>query len=82
MLLDFYRKTKWFIKNYNEISYGKRILNNNDLLLPQVFLGPITYCTDSLITSNNADFIREPKFAKAYKAAAATGFRWSGAVWS
>jgi hypothetical protein len=34
--------------------------------------GPLTYNTDGLATSNNSDFISDPKFAKAYEAAATT----------
>jgi hypothetical protein len=41
------------------------------------FLGPVTYCTDSLVTSNNCDFINEPRFASAYAAALATN-PWDG----
>ncbi|MBW7940937.1 MAG: class I SAM-dependent methyltransferase [Candidatus Kuenenia stuttgartiensis] len=38
----------------------------------KVFHGLITYCTDGLVTSNNCDFIQEPRFAAAYEAAATT----------
>jgi hypothetical protein len=41
------------------------------------FPGKLTYYADSLVTSNNADFIKEPRFKKAYEAAAATN-PWPG----
>jgi O-methyltransferase len=72
MAIDFYRKIKWFIRYYKDISYSKKLANVNEVVLPDVFLGEISYATDCLITSNNCDFIKEPKFAKAYAAAAAT----------
>ena len=34
--------------------------------------GSLTYNADGLATSNNADFIKDPRFAKAYQAAADT----------
>lgn len=77
-ILSFYRKTKWFLKNYNDISFGKTLARPNTLSFDsQIFLGPVTYKTDSLVTSNNCDFINEPRFAKAYAAAAATN-PWPG----
>ena len=72
-MLDFYRKVKWFVRNYNNISFGKRIVHPTDVCFaPHVFHGPVTYQTDGLATSNNCDFITEPRFARAYAAAAAT----------
>ncbi|SHG93353.1 TylF/MycF/NovP-related O-methyltransferase [Flavobacterium defluvii] len=63
-------KLKWFLKNHNRInsieSRLKRDLKSNH------YLGPITYDTDSLTTSNNCDFITEPRFAKAYQTAVDT----------
>jgi O-methyltransferase len=51
----------WLFRNKNEIE--------NMLKANKHFLGPLTYNTDSLATSNNSDFINEPKFARAYKSA-------------
>src|SRR6516225_1322604 len=62
---SFYRKVEWFIKNYS-------IINRNSRLVSMHFHGPITYDTDGLTTSNNCDFIKEPRFVKAYAFAAAT----------
>jgi len=57
-------KLRWIAKNFRRI---------NKLTPPVVhFLGPVTYCTDSLVTSNNCDFIDEPRFSRAYAAALAT----------
>jgi len=63
---------KWFLKNRVHI-------NPNSQLLTQWFGPeyPFTYDTDGLATSNNADFIKDPRFAKAYAAAAATS-PWQG----
>src|ERR1700756_5356472 len=60
-------KAKWFFKN-------KASINANSELLPQWFgeKYALTYNTDGLATANNCDFIQEPHFAEAYKAAAAT----------
>jgi hypothetical protein len=57
-------KVKWFFRNYDRIAYDSEIFNN--------IQGQLTYNTDGLATSNNCDFINEPKFAKAYAAAKAT----------
>ena len=59
-----YAKLKWFAKNYSRIKYDSEIFNN--------IQGQLTYNTDGLATSNNCDFINEPRFAKAYEAAKAT----------
>ena len=72
MIIDFYRKLKWFFINYREISFSKKLVTVSHTFIPDVFLGPITYATDSLVTSNNCDFIREKRFASAYEKAAAT----------
>jgi O-methyltransferase len=77
MFINWLRKIKWFLKNFKKISSGSKILLNGEEILPPIFLGPITYKTDGLITSNNCDFITEPHFAKAYALAAATK-PWSG----
>lgn len=63
-------KVSWIIKNYSNISETRILINNN-------FLGPILYNSDSIATSNNCDFINEPRFNKAYGAAAATN-PWPG----
>lgn len=65
-----YHRFNWFTKNYGKI-------NKFSALRPTHYHGPITYDTDGLTTSNNADFIREPRFAKAYATAAATN-PWQG----
>ena len=62
----FYRKWQWVFRNYPRINQGSVIRDESH------YLGPVTYDTDSLTTSNNCDFIKEPRFAKAYAAAAAT----------
>lgn len=61
-----YRKMEWIGKNYSRIKTGSVIRDEAH------YLGPITYDTDSLTTSNNCDFIQDPRFTKAYEAAAAT----------
>jgi len=65
-----FSRVKWIMNNY-------RFLGGNSKLLSGHFLGPITYDTDSLCTSNNCDFINESKFNQAYLKAAATN-PWSG----
>lgn len=64
------QKVGWFITNYRKITKFTPPPSGH-------FLGPVTYNTDSLVTSNNCDFINEPRFAKAYAAAAATN-PWAG----
>jgi len=76
-MINLFRKVKWFFQNYKEISYGKKLVKVNDIAVPNVFLGPVTYATDCLVTSNNCDFINEPRFKKAYTVAAATN-PWEG----
>ncbi len=58
-------KFSWFLNNYRHIVPGNR-------LIPDVFHGPITYMADSIVTSNNCDFINEEKFKAAYKVASDT----------
>jgi O-methyltransferase len=65
---SFYTKLRWFNKNYSCINYDSELKRKEQTH----FHGPITYDTDGLKTSNNCDFIKEPRFAKAYIAAAAT----------
>jgi O-methyltransferase len=65
-----FRKLKWFLKNHKRITTIEKHLEM--MPLSYHYLGPITYDTDSLTTSNNCDFIKEPRFAKAYQAAADT----------
>lgn len=55
----------WFIRNYNNIFYSTGLYNDE-------LYGPPTYKTDGLITSSNADFIKQPRFRRAYELAAET----------
>jgi hypothetical protein len=57
-----YRKFKWFWSNFSEIEF-------DSILRSTHYYGPITYDTDGLTTCNNADFMVEPRFDKAYQAA-------------
>lgn len=68
--ITFYSKFRWFISNYTQIQF-------NSKFQPSHYHGPITYDTDGLTTSNNADFINDPKFNNAYEAAKATN-PWTG----
>ena len=63
-------KLKWFIKNHKKIYSIEEKLKVP--IRTSYYLGPITYDTDSLTTSNNCDFIKEPRFAKAYQTAVDT----------
>lgn len=63
-------KLSWFMSNYKKIQPGVQFL-------PPVFHGPVAYQADGLMTSNNCDFIQEPRFKAAYAAAAATN-PWEG----
>ena len=67
---SFYHRTNWFFRNYGRINKFSELRSNH-------FYGPITYDSDGLSTSTNADFIKEPRFAKAYAAAEATN-PWPG----
>ena len=58
-------RLKWFFNHYQQITNDTGIYNEE-------LHGAPTYKTDGLITSNNADFIREPRFAAAYQKAAET----------
>lgn len=60
-----YHRLNWF-----RINYGR--IKKNSKLLPDHFHGAITYSADGLMSSQNCDFIKDPRFAIAYKAAAAT----------
>lgn len=62
-------KLRWFIRNYSSIKYDSTLFND--------YMGNPTYNTDGLTTSNNCDFIKEPRFASAYRAAFATN-PWPG----
>lgn len=62
-------RLRWFIRHYRSIRYDSELFNNVH--------GRLTFNADGLATSNNADFIREERFAKAYAAAAATN-PWPG----
>lgn len=65
-----YHRFSWFCRNYSRINKFSQLRSTH-------FYGPLTYDTDGLATSSNADFINEPTFAKAYAAAAATN-PWPG----
>jgi O-methyltransferase len=65
-------KVNWIITNYRKITQ-----NTPSPQGMSHFHGPITYNTDSITTSNNCDFIKEPRFSSAYAAAAATN-PWPG----
>jgi hypothetical protein len=69
LLRKFYARSKWVVRNYNRIEYNSEIFNN--------YQGQLTYNTDGLATSNNCDFIQEPRFAAAYNAAKETN-PWPG----
>lgn len=58
------------MKNYKK-------LNPSVILIPDRFLGPVKFIADSVATSNNCDFLEEPRFKKAYALAAATS-PWKG----
>lgn len=64
------KKIFWIFRNYKGIRISEKYLSNH-------FGGPITYDADSLTTSNNSDFVKDPRFAKAYAAAAETN-PWPG----
>jgi hypothetical protein len=49
---------------------GLRVVRDPGLLLP---FDNITYCQDGLATAHNADFVREPRFARAYRKGEETG---------
>jgi len=59
------KKILWFLKNYKKIYPDKLFIDN-------VFYGDITYAADGIVTSTNADFVNEPKFANAYQLAEKT----------
>lgn len=71
-ILSVLRRIEWVITNFRDISPDKKLMNKWEINVPNIFLGPIAYVTDSLVTSNNCDFIKEQRFSKAYIAAAAT----------
>jgi O-methyltransferase len=77
MIVNLYRKIRWFFINFKQIDFSHKLIDVSHIDVPDVFLGPLTYATDSLATSNNCDFIGEPSFARAYAAAAATN-PWQG----
>jgi len=60
----FVARVRWFLRHYKELQYDSEIFNNVH--------GPLTYNTDGLATSNNSDFMQEPRFVAAYEAAKAT----------
>jgi hypothetical protein len=77
MLINFFRKLKWIAANYKYADFSHKVIKSSLVAVPDIFQGPISYCTDSLVTSNNSDFVREPRFARAYEAAVATN-PWEG----
>ena len=60
----FFARLKWFGKNYKKIHYNSELFYN--------IHGPLTYNTDGLATSNNCDFISDPRFSSAYQHAVNT----------
>ena len=62
------QKIYWLIKNFKRIEHDSLLIDS----VKNNFQGPITYSFDSLVTSNNCDFINDEKFAKAYDLAKAT----------
>jgi len=64
------RKARWIIKNYRNIQPGSE-------LMPNIFQGPVVFKADGVMTSNNCDFMKEPRFVRAYQAAEATN-PWEG----
>jgi hypothetical protein len=67
---SFFWKFNWFLKNYKQ-------LGGNKILIPNNFLGPVKFVADSVATSNNCDFLEDPRFKKAYDLAIATS-PWKG----
>ncbi len=62
-------KFSWFVSNFRQIKSNSVVFTPMD--------GVTTYNTDGLATSNNCDFIKDERFAKAYAASAATN-PWPG----
>lgn len=69
-LKSLYHSIGWYLKNYKQIKRNSRLLSTH-------FHGPIAYDADGMIISQNSDFINEPRFKNAYKAAADTN-PWPG----
>ena len=63
-------KLSWFTRNYGKI--GPKVL-----LIPDKFQGPLTFISDGVATSNNSDYLDEPRFKKAYRLAEETS-PWKG----
>jgi len=63
-------KIQWFLRNYQK-------LNPSALLIPNNFQGPLTFISDGVATSNNCDFLKDPRFVKAYRLAEETS-PWKG----
>jgi O-methyltransferase len=63
-----YTRLRWIFQHYNEIVYDSETFAPSKGHLH----GKVTYKADGLITSTNCDFIHEPRFKKAYQAAADT----------
>ena len=60
----FINKFLWFARNFKDVKRDAELFHRVH--------GSLTYNADGLATSNNADFIKDPRFAKAYQAAADT----------
>lgn len=54
-----FKKLNWFARNYRSITV-------DSLVVPNKFLGPLKFVADSVATSNNCDFLEDPRFKKAY----------------
>ncbi len=61
----FYHNARWFMRNHDKVDELSKLYG-------AFMYGPVTYNADGLATCVNADFIKDPKFAKAYAAAHAT----------
>lgn len=60
------RRWQWILRNYWKVTQFSQVIDHSH------YSGPITYDTDSITTSNNSDFTKEPRFAKAYAEAVKT----------
>jgi O-methyltransferase len=60
------RRWQWFFKNYGKINQQSQVIDHSH------YSGPITYDTDSITTSNNSDFTKDPRFVRSYAAAVET----------
>lgn len=73
LLKSIYRKIKWILTHFKQIDYTQKLVPTSSVTIPNyIFHGPITYQQDGLVTSNNCDFIQDPRFIQAYTAAQRT----------